>query len=450
MAPAAGLGGADADDAPAGRPPGEISREQFQETIRNRRVLPDRRSFQAFHPFARLSRLLDPHPAGHDTPILLSIGEPKNQPPAFVTEEIVGAAAKWSSYPPPRGTPAYNGACADWLTRRYALPRGMIDPQRHVLPLPGSREGLFFAVLSAVQDHEGAAPPVILMPNPFYHVYAGSAVAMGAEPVFVPATAETGFMPDYGALDPAVLDRAVFCFLNSPANPQGAAADRAYLARLVELARRHDFIVGFDECYAEIYDTTPPAGVLEVVAEGGGALDHVLAFHSLSKRSSAPGLRCGFVAGDAALIDKLDAALRVGGAGVSLPILAAGTRLWRDEAHVEANRDYYRRNFALAERILGNRFGFRKPDGGFFLWLDVGDGEAAALKLWREAGVRVVPGGYMSEPGPDGVNPGARYIRVALVYDAATTEEGLNRIVQVLGGGVLGDDDAAQVAAAEG
>lgn len=422
--------------------------------------MPDRRSFQAFHPFARLNRLLDAHPAGHDRPILLSIGEPKNQPPAFVTEEIVGAAAKWSSYPPPRGTPDYNGACADWLTRRYNLPQGMIDPQRHILPLPGSREGLFFAVVSAVQEHAaegkgGSAPPVILMPNPFYHVYAGAAVAMGAEPVFVPATAETGFMPDYGALDPAVLNRAVFCFLNSPANPQGAAADRGYLARLIALARRHDFIVGFDECYAEIYDTTPPAGVLEVVAENGGALDHVLAFHSLSKRSSAPGLRCGFVAGDAALIDKLDAALRVGGAGVSLPILAAGTRLWRDEAHVEANRDYYRRNFALAGRILGNRFGFRKPDGGFFLWLDVGDGEAAALKLWREAGVRVVPGGYMSEPGPDGVNPGARYIRVALVYDAATTEEGLNRIVEVLGEGVPGNDAAApgaapQVAAAEG
>jgi aspartate/methionine/tyrosine aminotransferase len=174
-------------------------------------------------------------------------------------------------------------------------------------------------------------------------------------------------------------------------------------------------------------------------------------FHSLSKRSSAPGLRCGFVAGDAPLMDGLDLALRVGGAGVSLPILAAGARLWRDETHVEANRDYYRRNFALAERILGNRFGFRKPDGGFFLWLDVGDGEAAALKLWREAGVRVLPGAYMAEPGPDGVNPGARYIRVALVYDAAVTEDGLNRIVQV-----LGDSDAAerarvpQPAAAEG
>ena len=409
----------------------------------------DRRSFQSFHPFARLSRLLDAHPAGDDTPILLSIGEPKNQPPGFVAEEIAGAALNWSSYPPPRGTPAYGAACADWLTRRYDLPAGLIDPARHLLPLPGSREGLYFAVMAAVQGHEGREPPAVLMPNPFYHVYAGAAVALGAEPIFAAATAETGFLPDYRALDPAILDRAVFCFLNSPANPQGAAADLAYLTQLIELARRHGFTLGFDECYAEIYDRTPPAGALQAVAALGGRLDNVLVFHSLSKRSSAPGLRCGFVAGDAALIDTLDFALRVGGAGVSLPILAAGTRLWREEAHVEANRDYYRRNFALAERILGNRFGFRRPDGGFFLWLDVGDGEAAALKLWREAGVRVVPGAYMCEPEADGFNPGARYIRVALVYDAAITEEGLNRIVRV-----LGDDRTAAaataVAAAEG
>lgn len=395
--------------------------------------MPDRRSFQSFHPFARLSRLLDGYPAGHEKPILLSIGEPKNQPPGFVAEEIAGAAASWSSYPPPRGSDAYRAACAEWLARRYALPAGMVDQQKHILPLPGSREGLFFAVVAAAQAYRGTEQPAVLLPNPFYHVYASSALAVGAEPVFVPATAATGFTPDYGALDAKLLDRTAFCFLNSPANPQGAAADPGYLASLLKLARAHDFVVGFDECYSEIYDAAPPAGALQAAAALGGALDHLLVFHSLSKRSSAPGLRCGFVAGDAPLIDGLDLALRVGGAGVSLPILAAGTRLWRDEAHVEANRGYYRRNFDIAARILGNRFGFRKPDGGFFLWLDVGDGEAAALRLWREAGVRVLPGTYMAETGPDGVNPGSRYIRVALVYDAAVTEEGLNRIVQVLG-----------------
>ena len=415
--------------------------------------MPERRSFQSFHPFARLSRLLDSHAPGDAEPILLSVGEPKNQPPAFVGEEIAAAGRTWSSYPPPRGTDAYRSACADWLNGRYALPAGMLEQQKHILPLPGSREGLFFAVVAAVQDYgqkkgEGAATPAVLLPNPFYHVYASSALAVGAEPVFVPATAAGSFMPDYQALDPALLDRTAFCFLNSPANPQGAAADLDYLTNLLELARKHDFVVGFDECYAEIYDSVPPAGALQAAAGLGGALDHLLVFHSLSKRSSAPGLRCGFVAGDAPLIDGLDLALRVGGAGVSLPMLAAGTRLWRDEEHVAANRDYYRRNFALAERILGNRFGFRKPDGGFFLWLDVGDGEAAALKLWREAGVRVLPGAYMAEAGPDGVNPGARYVRVALVYDAAVTEEGLNRIVRVLSDGA--ESELPQAAAAQG
>lgn len=403
----------------------------------------ERRSFLSYHPFARLGRLLDDFPAGAARPILLSVGEPKNQPPAFVTEAIAAADDCWSNYPPPRGTDDYRSACADWLRQRFDLPAGMIEQKKHILPLPGSREGLFFAVVAAVQAYRGAMPPAVLLPNPFYHVYASAALALGAEPVCVPATAATGFLPDYHALDSTLLERSCFCFLNSPSNPQGATASRDYLANLLTLARKHDFIVGFDECYSEIYDEAAPAGALQAAADLGGALDHLLVFHSLSKRSSAPGLRCGFVAGDAPLVDALDLALRVGGAGVSQPVMAAGARLWRDEAHVVANRDYYRRNFALAERILGNRFGFRKPDGGFFLWLDVGDGEAAALKLWREAGVRVLPGAYMAEPGPDGVNPGARYIRVALVYDEAVTQESLNRIVSV-----LAEDDGAAAAPA--
>lgn len=410
----------------------------------------DRRSLQAFHPFARLSRLLDADPpGGAGDPILLSIGEPKNQPPGFVAEEIAAQAAGWSRYPLPRGTEAYRAACADWLKRRYALPEGLIAPERSVLPLPGSREGLFFALLAAAQDHRGTAPPVVLLPNPFYHVYAGAAVAVGAEPVFVPCTAENGFLPDYAALDREILDRAIFCFLCSPANPHGAAAGLEQLSSLIALARRHDFIVAFDECYAEIYDDRPPAGALQAAAlsgSGEAALDRVLVFHSLSKRSSAAGLRCGFVAGPAKLIDGIDMALRVGGAGVPHPVLAAGTRLWREESHVEANRAYYRKNFALAERLLGNRLGFTKPAGGFFLWLDVGDGEAAAVKLWREAGVRVVPGAYMSETDASGHNPGQRYIRVALVYDAATTEEGLRRIVQVL----ASDSETPTLSAATG
>ncbi|MFQ6017484.1 MAG: aminotransferase class I/II-fold pyridoxal phosphate-dependent enzyme [Kiloniellaceae bacterium] len=405
----------------------------------------DRRSLQALHPFARLNRLLDGTPPGDPgltvggrepgAPILLSLGEPQNQPPAFVAEELTKAAAGWARYPRPRGVPTYLEACAAWLARRYGLPDDMIDPERMILPLPGTREGLFFAALANAPGPgtDGAAgKPAILIPNPFYHVYAGAAAAAGVEPVFVAASRETGFQPDYGALPPAVLDRACLCYLCSPSNPQGAVAGLAKLTALIELARAHDFTLAFDECYAEIYTDAKPAGALQAAAALGGSLDNVLAFHSLSKRSSAPGLRCGFVVGDPRRITALDAVLRVGGAGVPLPVLAAGTRLWQEESHVIANRARYQENFAVAERVLGNRFNFRKPAGGFFLWLDVGDGEAAALTLWREAGIRVLPGAYMCETDPGGDNPGAPYIRIALVYDTALTEAALRRITEIL------------------
>ena len=417
----------------------------------------DRTKLQAYHPFARLNRLLAPvepdlsvlpESLTGGRPVALSVGEPQSAPPAFVAEEIAKAAADWSRYPPPRGNAAYLEACADWLIRRYGLPEdtkapgGLIDPARTILPLPGSREGLFFAALACVPERRNGQRPAILLPNPFYHVYAGGAAAAGAEPVFVPATAENGFLPDFGRLAPEILERTAFCYLNTPSNPQGAAADLDDLKALIGLARRYGFTVAFDECYAEIYNEEPPASGLQAAMALDGGLERVLVFHSLSKRSSAPGLRCGFVVGDPALVESIDAMFRVGGAGVPLPILAAGTRLWRDEDHVAANRAFYRRNFAVATRLLGNRFAYRQPKGGFFLWLDVGDGEAATVELWRRAGIRVLPGGYMSAgdgawgleeaAGEDGANPGARYIRVALVYDETLTEAALGQIAEIL------------------
>jgi len=403
----------------------------------------DRRKLQSFHPFARLNRLLDgvapgasPRPDG--APVLLSVGEPQNQPPGFVAEELTRHAAGWSRYPPARGTPAYLEAAAAWLSRRYGLPEsaaepgGMIDPARCLLPLPGTREGLFFAVLSVVPPAGEGRAPIVLIPNPFYHVYAGAAAAAGAEPVFVPATREGGFLPDFTVLDPETLERTALCFLCSPSNPQGAVADLAQLKALIETARRHDFVVAFDECYAELYNDQPPVGALQAAMALDGSLDRMLVFHSLSKRSSAPGLRCGFVAGAPGLIDGLDGILRVGGAGVPLPVLAAGTRLWREEEHVVANRARYQANFAAAERHFGNRFGYKTPAGGFFLWLEVGDGEAAALDLWRQGGIKVLPGAYMCAQDESGRNPGAAFIRVALVYDPALTDAALGRLGEIL------------------
>ena len=403
----------------------------------------ERPALQAYYPFTRLSRLLDgqrpgPAPSPDGAPILLSVGEPQRQPPAFVAEEITRNQADWARYPLPRGTAAYRAAAADWLIQRYDLPAtagapgGMIDPERCLLPLPGSREGLFFSVLATVARADGAPPPAVLMPNPFYHVYAGATLAAGAEPVFVPATKENGFIPDFAALPPEILARAAYCFLCTPSNPQGAVASRAQLADLIALARRHDFVLAFDECYAEIYNDAPPAGALQAAAGLDGTLDNLLIFHSLSKRSSAPGLRCGFVVGEPALITALDEALRVGGAGVPGPVLAAGTRLWRDQDHVAETRAFYRENFAIAERLLGNRFNFRKPEAGFFLWLEVGDGEAAALELWRRSGLRVLPGAYMCAEDGAGGNPGRDFLRIALVYEAAVTEAALTSLAETL------------------
>lgn len=380
------------------------------------------------YPFRRLAALLS-GPAGEE-PIAMSIGEPQHQPPAFVTEILTREAAGWGKYPPLNGTPDFRAAVTAWLTRRFRLPAGSLDGDRQVLPLAGTREGLY--QIAHVVCDQSAKPPVVLLPNPFYQIYAGAAFLAGAEPVFVPATAENGFLPDFASLPAEILDRAALAYLCNPANPQGAVASASRLADTIALARRHNFLLAVDECYSEIYDRDEPTGALEVCLQLGGGFDNVVVFHSLSKRSSAPGLRSGFVAGDTAVIDAFGRLRAYGGAAVPLPILAASTQLWSDEAHVEANRALYRAKLDVAEEILGGSLSFYRPAGGFFLWLDVGDGEEAARRLWAEAGIRVLPGGYLARPGDDGINPGQRYIRVALVHDLATTRRALARLADVL------------------
>jgi N-succinyldiaminopimelate aminotransferase len=377
-------------------------------------------------PFRRLAQMVEPiTPAANVAPIDLSIGDPRTGFPAFVADILASAWKHYGRYPPPKGTPDLRRAIAAWLTRRYRLPSQMIDPDRHVVPVAGTKEGMFLMAQAAVPDTHRGGAPVVLMPNPYYHAYAGAAVAARAEPVFVPATRDTGFLPDFAALDPAILDRTALCFVGSPSNPQGAVANLDYLRSLVGLARAHDFVLVVDECYAEIYDRDPPPGALEACASIGDGLANVIVFHSLSKRSSAPGLRVGFAAGDP---DRLDAYVRLrsyGGATIPLPIDAAAAALWRDEAHVERIRANYRSQFDAAERILAGRFGFYRPAGGFFLWLDVGDGVAAVRTLWSHAAVKMLPGAFISrEVG--GFNPGLPYIRIPLVHEA------LDRIVRTL------------------
>jgi N-succinyldiaminopimelate aminotransferase len=263
----------------------------------------------------------------------------------------------------------------------------------------------------------------------------------GGEPLFVPAGAENGFLPDYASLPRATLDRVALAYFCSPANPQGAVASSGQLRQLLELAHRHDFLVASDECYSEIYDKKAPAGMLSVGQDSDFA--NLLVFNSLSKRSSAPGLRCGFVAGDAKRIADLAKLRSYGGASVPLPILTAASALWRDEAHVEDVRARYRENFACADRLLGQFPGYRRPDGGFFLWFEVGDGEAAAIKLWRGAGLKTLPGAYLSRSDAKGFNPGAAYIRIALVHDLAQTEQALTAMKALLADNQIEDSVSA-------
>lgn len=387
----------------------------------------------ADYPFDRLRALLgDATPPAGLAPLVLSIGEPRHPQPKLLTETLAANAHLWNRYPPTEGTPELRAAAARWLTRRFGLAPNAVDPAVHVLSVAGTREALYMAADLAIPETKNGARPMVLMPTPYYHVYGGAAIMRGAEPVFLPATRATGFLPDLDAIGDDAWRRAALFYLCSPANPQGAVASLDYLKRAVVLCRRHDVVLAADECYSEIHDETPPAGALQACAALGGGFDNVLVFHSLSKRSSAPGLRSGFVAGDAALIARFRRLRAYAGAALPLPIQAASIALWSDEAHVEESRALYRAKFDLAGQILGTRFGFARPAGGFYLWLDVGDGEAAAKKLWAQGAIRVLPGAYMSRSAPDGTNPGRPYIRVALVHGPDATAEALQRLVKVL------------------
>lgn len=382
--------------------------------------------------FAQLATLLDPVAPGR-APISLAVGDPNSTPPAFVAEEIAKHAKGFGTYPPINGTQDWREAAAQWLMRRFGL--GQVDPERHLLPLNGTREGLFLALFVIVPEAKAGQRPVVLIPNPFYQCYAAAVLASGAEPVFVASRPESGFLPDYAALPSSVLERTAAAFVCSPSNPEGACANLAYWSNLLALADRHDFVVLADECYADIYQDEPPLGALTADKQRGGRFERLLTFHSLSKRSGLPGLRSGIVAGDANLITRFRAFRNYAGPQVPLPIVAASAAAWRDESHVRANRETYREKFRLAERTLGNLASFRIPKGSFFLWLDVGDGEKTALRLWREAGVRTLPGAYMGRPveaGKPQSNPGFPYIRVALVNDLSTIAAALERMGEVL------------------
>ncbi|HSF63645.1 MAG TPA: aminotransferase class I/II-fold pyridoxal phosphate-dependent enzyme [Paracoccaceae bacterium] len=390
--------------------------------------LPERFSTLPEYAFPRLRKLLDPHPPGGEA-IAMTIGEPRHPMPDFVAPVLAASIAGFGVYPPNDGSPGLLSAIAGWVQRRY----GVALPPDRLMVLNGTREGLFNAAVALCPETKAGRRPVVLMPNPFYQVYAVAALAMGAEPVYVPATAATGFLPDYGALPRDVLDRTAIAYLCSPANPQGAVASADYWADLLALAEKHDFRIFADECYAEIWRDAPPPGVLEIAARTGADPERVLTFHSLSKRSNLPGLRSGFVAGGPQAIAALRQLRSFAGAPLPLPIQAVSEAAWNDEAHVIESRALYHAKFADADDVFSGVQGYQPPAGGFFLWLPVADGEEAAVRLWRETGVRVLPGAYLARDA-GGDNPGKGYIRVALVGGRDETRAGLTRLRDCLYG----------------
>jgi N-succinyldiaminopimelate aminotransferase len=383
-------------------------------------------------PFVRLRELLGDAPPGKPA-ISLAVGEPQHGVPSFVGPVLAASIDEFGKYPMNKGLDEFCTAAAAWVGRRFTLPRAL-DPMTEVLILNGSREGLFLAGIAAERWAKGrSGPPAILMPNPFYGAYEAGAVAAHAEPVFLPATASTGFLPDLDALPAALLSRTVAFYLASPANPQGSVASPAYLARLAGLARQFGFIVFSDECYSEIYTQTPPPSMLE---QSGRDFENVIVFQSLSKRSNLPGLRVGFAAGDRKFLARFLELRNVSSPQVPLPAQRVAITAYNDERHVEDSRKLYVQKFDLADQILGGRYGYKRPAGGFLLWLDVsahGGDEAVTLRLWTEAGLRVIPGSYLAREQRDGFNPGAGYIRVAMVQDRDTTAEALHRLVATLG-----------------
>ncbi len=386
-------------------------------------AFPERFSSLPGYAFPRLRKLLDAHAPGGE-PTTMTLGEPRHDMPDFVGRILAENLAGFGVYPPNDGAPELLSAISGWLGRRY----GVQIAENRLMVLNGTREGLFNSLIALCPEEKRGKTPLVLVPNPFYQVYAVAALAIQATPVYVPATAATGFLPDYAGLPADVLDRVAVAYICSPSNPQGAVASREYLADLLALAEKHDFRIFADECYSEIWRDTPPPGILEVAAAVGADPERVVAFHSLSKRSNLPGLRSGCVTAGPRAMERMRKLRAFAGAPLPLPLQKVAEAAWGDEAHVIASRALYQQKFADADAVFQGMQGFQPPGGGFFLWLPVEDGEAATIRLWRETGVRVLPGAYLSRETAGGENPGKNYIRVALVANRQETQAGLTQL----------------------
>jgi N-succinyldiaminopimelate aminotransferase len=387
------------------------------------------------YPFERLARLKAGATAPAELPhIAMSIGEPQHTPPAFVLDTLRENLQRLGSYPATAGLPEFRAAAAGWLQRRFRLAVGSVNPETMVLPVNGTREALFSFVQAVVDDRK---QPLVAMPNPFYQIYEGAALLAGAEPYFLNTTAANGYVPDLEAVDESVWQRCQVLFLCSPGNPSGAVLSPAFLHRALQLADRYDFIIAADECYSELYplEAFPPPGLLQVALGAGHSnFERCVVFHSLSKRSSVPGLRSGFVAGDPRVMAKFLLYRTYHGSAMAVPTQLASSAAWNDDLHVVANRRLYQEKFEAVIPILAEALEVQRPEGGFYLWTDIrGDDEQFTFNLFAKRNITVLPGSYLARDH-DGINPGAGRVRISLVPSVAQCVEAAERIRSLVKG----------------
>lgn len=381
------------------------------------------------YPFEKLRALLGGVTAAADKrAIALSIGEPKHSSPAFVKQALADNLDQMAVYPTTQGIPALREAIAQWCERRFQVPAGWLDPARHVLPVNGTREALFaFTQTVAQRDVDG----LVVSPNPFYQIYEGAALLAGTKPHYLPCLDQNGFNPDFDAVSADVWQRCQILFLCSPGNPTGALVPMPTLKKLIALADEYDFVIAADECYSELYfdEDAPPPGLLTACAElGRSDFKRCVVFHSLSKRSNLPGLRSGFVAGDADILKAFLLYRTYHGCAMPVQTQLASIAAWQDEAHVLANRDLYREKFDAVLDILTPVLDVKRPDGSFYLWAKVPMDDAQFCReLFEQEHVTVVPGSYLSRE-VDGLNPGAGRVRMALVAPLSECVEAAQRI----------------------
>ncbi|SET75777.1 succinyldiaminopimelate aminotransferase apoenzyme [Marinobacter segnicrescens] len=385
------------------------------------------------YPFEKLAKLkADVVPPADTPPISLGIGEPKHPSPEFVKRVIADNLDRLANYPTTGGMPELRQAIADWATRRFQLNPGTLRADGNVVPVNGTREGIFSFVQAAI---DASRPATVVSPNPFYQIYEGAALLAGATPVYLPCDGSNGFIPDFDAVPESVWKDCQILFLCSPGNPSGAVIPRDTLVRVIELADQHDFIIASDECYSELYpdESNPPEGLLQTcTAIGRDDYARCVVFHSLSKRSNLPGLRSGFVAGDANILKEYLRYRTYHGCAMPIHNQLASIAAWQDEDHVKENRAAYRAKFEAVVPILQQVMKVDFPDAGFYLWPQTPmSDEAFARDLSAEQNVHVLPGRYLSRT-VDSYNPGENRVRMALVAPLEECVEAAERIVKFL------------------